>query len=66
MRYTSREEGWAGTSVEAWGEGEGGGGEGGVCDSLTVCHWLHNIHQLSREEEFLEQVTAVDQPVLAD
>ena len=61
MRYTSREEGWAGTSVEAWGEGEGG-----VCDSLTVCHWLHNIHQLSREEELLEQVTGVDQPVLAD
>ena len=38
----------------------------GLCDSVTVGHWLHNIYQLSHEEELLEQVTSVDEPVLAD
>ena len=41
-------------------------GRGGLCDSVTVCHWLHNIYQLSCEEELFEQVTGVDEPVLTD
>ena len=31
-----------------------------------MCHWLHDIYQLSREEELFEQVTGVDEPVLTD